>query len=130
MAAAWERVAAYSSKSVQATTEDAPTLDTEGVELTPCAGFHLFAEADVGQTFSGSGSVVGFMWDPICGWARAAELDASFVAADASNRRVFLGAFPVTAPRGRVAHACNAVGVSGGGVTLYYAMSDVYGRRI
>jgi hypothetical protein len=130
MAATWTKLEAYSSKAVQATTEDAPTLGTEGVDIRPCAGINLYAEADEGQTFSGTGSVVGFMYDPLCGWSRAAELDASFVAADADNRRVFLGAFPISAPRGRVAHVCNGVGVSGGGVTLYYAMSGLYGERI
>lgn len=130
MAATWTKIAPYSSKAAQATTEDAPALATEGVDLTPCAGLNLYAEADEGQTFTGSGDFVGFMYDPLCGWSRASELDVSIVAADAGNRRVFLGAFPVSAPRGRMAHAANGVGVSGGGVTLYYAMSDLYGQRI
>lgn len=128
--ATWERVSGYSTKSVQATTESAPTLDTEGVDLSPCGGFNLYAEADSGQTFTGTGSVVGLMYDPICGWARAAELDASFTAADSGNRRVFLGSFPISAPRGRLAHVCNSVGVTGGGVTLYWAMCDLNGGAI
>jgi hypothetical protein len=130
MAATWSLVSSYSAKSVQATTETAPIAATDGADLTPCAGFNLYAEADSGQTFTGTGDFVAFMYDPICGWSRASELDASAVAADADNRRIFLGSFPISAPRGRVAHVCNAVGVSGGGVTLYYAMSSLLGERI
>jgi hypothetical protein len=137
MTATWVPISSSgaSVRSVQATTEAAPTLATEGLDLRAtadraCAGFNLYAECDSGQTFTGTGDFVAFMYDAITGWARASELDVSVVTADASNRRIFLGAFPVAAPRGRVAHVCSSVAVSGGGVTLYYAVSGLSGEEI
>jgi hypothetical protein len=136
VAAAWSKIPGsdnakgYSVKSVQVATEEAPTAATDGADLHPCAGYKLYAEADSGQTFTGSGDFPAYSYDPICGWSRASEWDCSAVAADNGNRRILLGEFPVSAPRGRVAHVCSGVGVSGGGVTLYYAMSGLYGERI
>lgn len=127
--ATWSPITGRSTRSVQVATDSAPNAGTDGAFLDNVAGFNLFAEADAGQTFTGSGSFTGYLYDEACGWARALDLDAAVLAGHAGNRRIYLGAFPVSTPRGRVAHAANGVGVSSGGITLYYVCSTLFGER-
>lgn len=120
-----------SVKSVQTTSDSAPTLAADGMSLQSVAGFRVVLEADSGQTLSGAGALTCFTWDDsIAGWARLSDADITVPAAIASNRRYGAVSFQVQAPRGRVAFIANAVTVSAGGVTVYLIASNLQGDEV
>ena len=119
-----------SVSSVQATTEAAPTQATDGLYLDEVAGFVLYLVADAGQTLNAAGgSLLGYRYDPNIGtWARAHELDIVLGASDIGGQ-ASAWAYQVASPRGRVAHVASGVGVTSGGLTLYYFTSYLSGKN-
>lgn len=133
--ASWAPLAAAgtgrSVKSVQSTSDSAPSAGTDGMALVSVAGFSVTLEADSGQTLSGAGTLTCFKWsDQIAGWSRYSDGDITVPAAIASNRRYGGVPFQVQAPRGRIAFIANGVTVSAGGCTVYMEASDLYGNEV
>lgn len=120
-----------SVKSVQTTSDSAPSAATDGMPLQSVAGFRVVLEADAGQTLSGAGTLTCFTWeDAINGWSRLSDADITVPAAIASNRRYGAVSFQVQAPRGRVAFIANGVTVSAGGCTVYMIASNLQGDEV
>lgn len=120
-----------SVKSVQTTSDSAPSAGTDGMSLQSVAGFKVTLEADSGQTLSGAGTLTCFTWDDlIAGWARYSDGDITVPAAVASNRRYGAVPFQVLAPRGRIAFITSGITVSGGSLTIYMIASNVYGDEV
>jgi hypothetical protein len=117
--------------STQNATDSAPTLDTEGCNLSDVGGFDLFVECQNAQTFTGTtGSFQAYKWsENLAAWYRAPELDVSIPTGGVGQRRVVFPGWNVSAPRGRVAHIANSVAVSGGTLTVSYICSTIYAAR-
>lgn len=107
--------------------ESAPSAATDGLPLSAVvagnkklSGFSVTAEADSGQTLSGSGTLQAYLYDDqAAAWVRVPDLDLA-VTASGIRRQGFPG-FEVLAGRvgSRVAFVAVSVGVSAGGITLY-----------
>lgn len=119
MAATWTPFTGLlrSRQSVQALTEAAPTLSSEGIDLAWVDSITVILHAPVGQTFTGAGVLNGYvfsngLWVPDSG----ADVDLSYVAGKQDGK---CGpGLPVTAPRGRFALIANGVALSGAGTTI------------
>ena len=120
-----------SATSVQAASESAPTLATEGCNLMDVAGFDLYVEADSGQTFTATtGAFYGYKFsDLLNAWYRAPEVDVSIPTGGVGQRRVVFPGWTVSNPRDRIAHVANSIAVSGGGVTVTYICTSLHGSR-
>lgn len=120
MAATWVHAGVRSVTSVQATTESAPTLATEGLDLSAVRSVRVFLEADTGQTLSGAGDVDLYVYGRTMeAWALA-PFEPFTVPSDAAGaRRVLVGTVRIDHSSGRMAPICRGVTVSGGGVTVY-----------
>jgi hypothetical protein len=120
--ATWTSSGSRSVTSVQSTTEATAPTANEGVNLDAVSGFNIYVEADEGQTLTGSGDLLGYLKSGIRGrWARGdAQLDLAIPAEANGHRTYVFSGFTVPSPRGRLAHLCDGVGVSGGGVTITY----------
>lgn len=113
MAATWTSLGVFSVRSVQALTESAPTLASEGVSLNAITSIVPVVRAPEGQTIT-SGTVLGYYRaDYGEDWVRAphADRDLTDVAGLASAA---LPAIPVISHHGRFALIANAVVLSGG----------------
>lgn len=133
--ATWTPLAGRSVTSAQTTTDSAPSLATDGLNIGSVGSFTLTIEADPGQTLNGGGVMAAYVYSPLYaagagGWARAPDLDISIPPAVTGNRRYGGISFQVQSPRGSVAHISNNVLVSGGNLTLYYIASDLYGNLV
>jgi hypothetical protein len=107
-------------RSVQATTDSAPTLDSDGYSLAHVKGFALIVECDVGQTFASSaGQIDLYHADPsiLDGWSHLVDREV-LVPPSAIGLSKFTLLFEVVSSRGRVAFICNGLAVTGGGITL------------
>jgi hypothetical protein len=124
VAATWVRISDRSFKSVQATTESAPSGAADGLNLTNVHAITFWLEADSGQTLSGAGDVDIYAYTSSTDWGLAPLLVFDVPATAASKRRVVLGTVAIDNPIGRLAMIANGVTVSSGGVTIY-AMCSV-----
>jgi hypothetical protein len=115
--------------SIQNPTDSAPTLATDGQALAGIGGFTLVLEADLGQTLTGAGNLLGFSYDSCNGWARSPDIDVQIPSAAAGQRRVAFPGWTISNPRGSVAHVAAGVGVSSGGLSLYYCCTTVRAHR-
>jgi len=114
--------------SVQATTEAGPPADGDGVNVNDVGGFDLVVEADEGQTLSGTGELVGYRQHE-SGWAFAKDSAVTIDSSANGQRRIVFTGWTVANPRGFVAHLANGVGVSAGGLRLYYYCTTLRGVR-
>jgi len=117
MAASWTYTG-RSARSVQAATEAAPTLATDGLSLIGVRGVTVWVDAGVGQTItSDAGQIDMYVYDP-ASWGLAPNLVMPIPPGSTGQRRVQLGTIPVDNPRGRLAPISNGLQVSGSTVTL------------
>jgi len=120
MAASWTLIAGYqrSVQSVQALTEAAPTLSTDGVLLTGVTSIVAVLTAPGGQTFTGAGSLIAYYWsDALARWVRASRADDNL--SDLSGlAEGALPAWEIKAGNGRFAWIGSGIGVSGAGTTF------------
>lgn len=132
MAATWVRVGANRSVvSVQATTEAAPTVSTDGIALDGIGAISIWLEADPGQTLSGTGQLDVYVYDAMVGaWALAPLIPFGVPSGAAGKQRVVLGSVVIDNPRGRIAPIANGVGVSAGGLTLYICCTSNWHKDI
>ena len=123
--------AQLSKMSVQAATEAAPTLATEGQPLVGIRSFIIVVEADLGQTLLGTGTLSSYLFDNLLGlpWARG-DFDIAIPATAAGLRRWASVGWTISNPRSAIAHIASGVGVSAGGVTLHYCCTDLKGFRV
>jgi hypothetical protein len=101
-------------QSVQSTTESAPTGASEGAGLEGVGTVQVVAQAPSGQTFDGTGSLLGYVLPPDSTvWVRAPRCDLEM---DDANglAAVSLPSLEVASPAGRFALVCSGVGLSGG----------------
>jgi len=114
--------------SVQATTDSAPSSATDGQALSGVGGFNLTIQADPGQTLTGVGSLTGYIYDDLIGWTLG-DIGVNVPAIASGSRSYTFSGWTVANPIERIAHICNGVGVSGGGVTLIYRCSTLRGFK-
>jgi hypothetical protein len=119
--ATWSNPSGTTSLAVCAqagVTCDAPTLATQGLRLDNLQGYFVTIGAASGQTLSGAGSLLCYVYDDtIAAWARLPELDITV--GTASVRYLSFAAVWVAAPRGRVAYVPSSVTASSNSVTVY-----------
>jgi hypothetical protein len=119
--ATWVQLFDKAIKSVQATTDSAPTLPTEGVPILGVASLTLVAECDPGLTF---GAAVGqldlYLWDDIVGAWTPVIYQAIKVPNESIGKRRFAVMIAISNARGRIAHIANGINAGGGGLTLYF----------
>lgn len=131
MATTWARIgnSPRSVVSTQTTSESAPSDAGDGMLLEDVAGFRVCFSCDAGKTFNDAASVFeAYVYSPSAGrWARSAEHDVTVGALNIGNRD-FSVTFSVASPRGRIAHIANAIGVTGGALTLTYESSALSGN--
>lgn len=119
-----------SVKQTMATTGAAPTLADDGISIDVATGVSVFAEADSGQTLSGTGTLLCYVYDRVfAAWVRAPALDIT-IPNVAGQRRLAMPALDVFARRGRLAYITSAVAVSAGSVTVYMLCTDKMDRDI
>lgn len=99
------------------TCTDAPSGATAGAELSGTDQVSVFVEADSGQTLSGAGSLLCYVYNDVSTvWARTSDCDLVVTASSVRGQ----GFLPMrTAPRGRVTWLPSGVTISSGGVTVY-----------
>jgi hypothetical protein len=130
--ATWTRLGGRTAKGTQTTTDTAPThLSGDGVNLNDVAGFSVTVEADAGQTFSGAaGSLKAwFDDDALADVSYTPELDLTLPAGAVGQRRISFTGFTVASPRGYLAHIASGLQVTGGGITVTYTCTTLYGSR-
>jgi len=95
-------------------TESAPTLATQGLELSNISGFTVAVEATVAvdagfETFT-AGTLQAYVYNPVSGrWSRDPDLDQSVTAGISGQS--YTG-FQVPARSGRIAFIPNGLGVA------------------
>jgi hypothetical protein len=130
--ATWIRLGGRTVTSSQTTTDTRPAHGSmDGVNLNDVAGFTVTIECDPGQTFSGAGGSLQawFDDDAISDVSYLPEVDLVLPAGAVGQRRVSFGGFTVASPRGFLAHIANSIQVTGGGLTVTYTCSTLYGNR-
>jgi hypothetical protein len=124
--------AGLSASSVQATTEAAPTLSTDGIGLVGVDAVKPVLTAPNGQTFDGTGTIKGYFYSRLLGrWVEDPRAEDTLTDLLGKNEGT-LPAIPVQTQGGRFAVVCSGVGLSGGStitVTLI-ATSRRYGGEI
>lgn len=121
-------------RAVQALTETAPTLATDGVDLSSVSAIVPVLHAPGGQTFSGGGMMLGYVYVPLANggaaWIRSPRSDYDM--ADASGLTdATLPAYPVLSATGRFALIPSAVTVSSGSsMTTDYVCTGVRGEAL
>lgn len=133
--ATWVKVSGSnrSTQSVQATTESAPTLGTDGFDLNGVGGFTIHVACDSGQTFNGAvvEAFRAYRYSWITGlWGRSPEHDLDITTDHTGSRVIVFDAWTVSNPRGRLAHVANGVVVTGGGLTLTYEATRLSGEEV
>lgn len=134
MAVTWTKIGERSVKATgMVTTEAAPTLATDGMDVAGMGSFSLTLECDVGQTFSSAAGQLDVYWfDPlIATWSYVGNAFQQ-IPPEAAGKRRFTLVLDVQNARGRIALIPNGVVVSAGGLTEYYApvVSAVPGRAL
>lgn len=100
--------------SNQPLSNSAPTAASEGMSLGGVRGFRVSVCAQVGQTLSGTGTLLAYWYDSVAAlWMRNPALDWS-VTATGVRCQVFPDQRVVAASAGRVFYATSALTVSGG----------------
>lgn len=129
--ATWTRVARNSVSSVQATTETAPSTESDvGMDLDQVGAFDVQFECDSGQTFTSTdGTFEAYRLHDDGLWSRHYSNDVVLTADDISRRK-FSRKFTVDNPRGRIAHIAVGIVVSGGGITLRYWPTSLRGGKV
>jgi hypothetical protein len=113
MAATWALLDSISVTSVQAATEAAPSLDTDGMPLQSVLAISVYLDAGAGQTItSDAGQADIYVFDNFL-WGPAPALVLAVPPGSSGQRRVLLGTVSVDNQRGRVAPILNGVTVSG-----------------
>ena len=127
---AWDSLGSRSVKKTMATTGSAPTLADDGIAIDVATGFSVFAEADSGQTLTGTGSLFCYVYDRVfAAWIRAPALDMT-ISNVSGQRRLAFPSLEVFARRGRIVYITNALAVSSGSVTVYLLCTDKWDRDI
>jgi len=104
---------------VQATTESAPASPLDGVDIAILYGGGVGSvvpvlRAPAGQTFTGTGTVKGYLYVPaLARWVRAPRADDDLADANGLNE-IALPALPISWTDGRFALVYDSVGLSGG----------------
>lgn len=120
MAASWTVLdpGTISVTSVQAPTEAAPTLASDGMSKEAVIAVTIILDAGAGQTIlSDYGEILIYEYDN-GQWADAPTMTVQIPPGSAGNQRVSIGTFPVENRRGRMAPICFGVEVSGASVSL------------
>lgn len=107
----WAMKRSWSETSALTRASD-PSAATDGVDLAGAKGFRVCVAANSGQTLSGTGSILMWVYsyeDSL--WARNTELTK---AVDLSGKRKQCWDFLVSTGRGRVLPAASSITVSGG----------------
>lgn len=105
----------------QTTTNGAPTSLIAGASLRSTGGTRITVAADAGQTLSGTGTFDVYYLQPTLGiWSLNPDLALSVPAAVSGLRSWTAPDLPAAVPQGRIAIASNGVGVSSGGLSVYY----------
>lgn len=116
MAAPWTPVTGK-PRSVQVTqavpTDSAPSAVDDGVDLSSLKALAVYYHAPPGQTFTGTGTLVCYVWRPSRGWKRYKALDYDMGDAAGLDEAI-LPPFDVKAPIARLAFVPLNVAVSGG----------------
>jgi hypothetical protein len=114
MAATWTPIAGYlrSVQSVQALTETAPS-GNDGISLFDVASVVPVLHAPNGQTFTGAGTLLGYVKTALGAWVRqaSADLDVSELSGLQDGT---LRAVTIASPRERLAYIASGIGLSGG----------------
>lgn len=119
--ASWISLFDKATKSVQSTTDPAPTTGTEGIPILGMTSFGLTVECDAGQSFaSAAGQLDLYLWDDlITDWSYVLYQSIA-IPPEVVGKRRFTTAVQIANARGRLAYICNGLTVSGGGLTLYF----------
>lgn len=97
----------------QALTRAAPTLTTEGLDLSDIAGFRVTVCAASGQTLAGAGALQAYVYDnDLALWTRNPSLDITISTAGA--RCLTFADIQTVVATGRGLFAATGVTVSGG----------------
>lgn len=117
MAATWSFAPSRSTTATEALTEAAPALAADGVNLEGVSAVVPIVHAPVGQTFTGAGRLLGYVYHPSTGWVRFPRGDYDLAEVSALQDAA-LPSFEVNAPRGRFALIASGVGLSGAGTQI------------
>lgn len=103
------------SSEVQILTRAAPTLGSEGMTLRDVAGFRVAVCAEVGQTLSGAGTLLAYVYDnDLAQWIRNKPADLSLTVIQATVRCAVFPDSETRVSSGRLLYAASGVTVSGG----------------
>lgn len=123
MAATWDPLYGVphlgSVRSVQASTEAAPAAADDGLDMAQVDAFNLYLKAAGGQTFTGVGLLLAYLYEAIRGtWVRCPGSDVGIP--DGANGLAEFAISPllIRSMRGRLALICSGVGVTGGSITI------------
>lgn len=124
MAATWVVLGSRSRRSVQLLTEAAPASAADGVPLDDVASIKVVVHAPVGQTFTATGSLLGYVYSNGV-WVRDSNADIDFSYASGLQDGGLGPALPVSSRRDRFALIASAVGLSGAGTQITLEMMAV-----
>lgn len=114
----WTPIVTYTDATTVASggTRAAPTLATDGMDISDATGWRVIVSADSGQTLSGAGTVQIWLWSIALGrWVRNKQLDYSV--AETGVRDAGSPDFAAYAGFGRVFPQVAGVTSSGGNIT-------------
>ena len=115
----WSQTGNLATGTCTTASESAPTLGTEGLDLSTCGkGVLITLAADSTRTLSGTGTVKIYVWTAAGAWAEVPDL-AQSVTSSSVRYQSFPGLFLAVGNRGRIAAVPSSVGVSAGGSTIY-----------
>jgi hypothetical protein len=117
MAITWTRFEG-ANRSVQGVTtgltESAPLSPGDGIDLSSVRSLRVYVDAPAGQTFTGTGTWLGYVYSPrLKAWKRAKEfdLDMTDLAGETGGH---IATIEVSQSYGRFALVPDSIGVSGG----------------
>lgn len=122
--ATWTPTGTRSMRASQSTTETAPVNPTDGVNLSEVSTILCVMHAPGGQTFTGTGTMLAYVYIVDTGWVRAPAADYDM--GDANGLAdVALPIFTVASPRSYFMLVPSSIGVSSGATitTDYIAVS-------
>ena len=135
MATTWSSTGNRSAKAVSTSTGgtatgDAPTLATDGVNLTGIGGVAIQVSADSGKKLAGAGTLQCYVYDAdtLGVWVRVPDLDQTIGVTNLRGQS-FPGIY-VPSPRGRVAWIPSGVTVDAGSVTVWINCTSFDGRAV
>lgn len=103
-------------------TDSAPSLSTDGLNVSGMRSFSVTVECDAGQSFASSAGQFDVWWfDTFVGaWSLIPDAHQQ-VPPEAAGARRFTMSVDVSNPRGRIAFIPNGLSVTSGGLTQYYS---------